>query len=53
MTLCRGASCPHYPRKVRIDKQGNARVIKRSCYYEPGCWLRTIDCVVHSLRRLT
>jgi hypothetical protein len=51
MNLCKGTSCPRYKRFVRIDKQGIVHVVKRSCYYEPGCILGWLDLVFEPLRR--
>jgi len=51
MTLCPGTSCPNYRRKVKVDRQGNIRVVKRSCYYEPGCTLGWLVLIFHALRR--
>jgi len=50
MRLCKGTDCPRYPRKVRISKRGDIRVVKRSCYYEPGCPLGMLDLMLRRLK---
>lgn len=45
MPFCKYFNCIDFPERIE-----NGIIVKRLCYYEPGCWKGQLDSFIDTLR---